>query len=88
MRMAATIAGIFWIVAIIVGAILLYSYRLLRGGRGDMALLFVAALPGILLIRWGRRNARRGILLSRRDRIVKKPARGPGKPGGPGAGTR
>jgi len=57
MRTAATIVGILWIVVIVAGAVVLYSNRLLRGGRGDVALLFVAALPGFLLLRWGRKNA-------------------------------
>ena len=77
MRAAATIVGILWIMATIAGAAVLFSYRLLRGGRGDVALLFVAVLPGILLLRWGRKNARREIVLSRKDWIVKKPAQRP-----------
>jgi hypothetical protein len=77
MRLAATILGVLWILATVVGAIFLFSHRLLNGGRGGMAILFVVALPGIFLIRWGRKNARAELVLSRRDRIVKKPTRGP-----------
>jgi hypothetical protein len=55
MRKAARIAGIVWMAAILVSGIALMGSGVLRGGRGNMLVLFGAALPGVFLFRWGKR---------------------------------
>ena len=49
--------GILWIIAVVAAGIALMMSGRLRGGRGEMFLLFCAALPGILVLRWGRKRA-------------------------------
>jgi hypothetical protein len=59
MRIAASIVGILWIIAVAAAGIALMASGVLRGGRGVMLLLFCAALPGIFLLRWGRTAPKR-----------------------------
>jgi hypothetical protein len=55
MRIAASIVGLLWIITVVAAGVVLMASGSLRGGRGVMFLLFLAALPGIFLLRWGRR---------------------------------
>lgn len=54
MRKAARIGGIVWMAGVALAAILLIGSGVIRGRRFDLYLLFGAALPGILIYRWGR----------------------------------
>jgi len=45
------------LIAVVAAGIALMMSGRLRGGRGEMFLLFCAALPGILVLRWGRKRA-------------------------------
>ena len=59
MRIAASLFGLLWIIAVVVAGIALMTTGRLHGGRGVMFLLFCAALPGILVLRWGLERARK-----------------------------
>ena len=54
MRRFARIAVLVWMIVAVAGWIVLLALGRLRGGRGDVLLLLVAAGPGILAYRWGR----------------------------------
>jgi hypothetical protein len=59
-RSAARIFGVLWIAAVSLAAVSLIGSGIIRGRRGEMLLLFGAALPGFLIYRWGRNvSARR-----------------------------
>ena len=54
MLKAARIFGIVWMAAVVLAAVLLIGSGVIRGRRFDLFLVFGAALPGILIYRWGR----------------------------------
>jgi len=54
MKTAAQILGVAWMATVALAGIVLLGSGVLRGGRGEMFLLFFAALPGILIFRWVR----------------------------------
>ncbi len=53
LRKAARVFGVIWMVGIALTGIVLLGSGLLHGGRGNIYILFGAALPGILIFRWG-----------------------------------
>jgi hypothetical protein len=60
MHRAARIFGLLWIAAIAVAGTILWAHnasllaRGLYGAYGLLVILFASALPGVLLVRWGR----------------------------------
>jgi hypothetical protein len=73
MRMAAQILGVVWMAAVALSAIVLLSSGTLRGGRGNIYLLFAAAFPGILIFRWGRNSPLRNPFPARKPVRTKAP---------------
>jgi hypothetical protein len=53
MHKAARLVGVLWILSVVLAGIVLIAAGMLRSGRGNMLVLFGAALPGALLFRWG-----------------------------------
>jgi hypothetical protein len=68
MRKAARIVGVIWVMAVIAGYAVVTASGRLHGGRGEMFVLFAAALPGIFLFRWGREPGSHDEALARRLR--------------------
>lgn len=53
MRKAARVFGVIWMVGAALAGIMLFGSGVFHGGRGYIYVLFGAALPGVLIFRWG-----------------------------------
>lgn len=53
LRKAARIVGVIWMAGIALAGVALIGSGMLHGRRGDIYILFGAALPGVLIFRWG-----------------------------------
>ena len=73
MRRAACIIGLLWMVGVAFAGVVLLGSGKFQGSRAYMSLLFCAALPGLLIFRWGKGSELQRKTMARRTLRPKAP---------------